>query len=735
MATNSAEQSKTVAVSTATNATFKDQKSVVAEQDDLSLTSNGNTTGNQATIYKIDPHNFQCERNVVNMSDLKAIEFSEEHSSFAKLSNQPILMGKVKQNSPSRLDEDNHYFNENSSPNKQNGNTIFGNLSNLFEGDQKYEVQITTDELYDFENILSNPSTSAVEGNKPITIEIVTGESSNSADDIMSALHSNMALYDQCEESDDYEFGEKSHLIRRVREDEDIYGCVICGVEFGSLRTMYHHLKTHPREGNTVICTFAGCGKILSSKSALKTHVLIHENIKPHQCPFCPKSFRVQSALSEHMTCHGDLNLKFTCPECPKTFPSEKILKRHMRVHDPNTTCKICNKNFSSKASYKIHMQLHDKNYKYHQCKECGKKLRRKIDLDIHMRIHTGEKPYTCRICSVKFRHEQGLKQHMKTHENKENPLQCIHCHKVFDSFEKLNKHKRAVHPKTKTATCKICHKKLCSEASLATHMLIHDDVKNYKCSFCFKSFRHAQALKKHEQLHKNPEKPNQCVICQIDHRTFEELTRHNKKFHPKEKKYKCQECGKYLSSVLSWKSHQRIHTNKKPYKCDYCTQSFKHQQGQLQHMKSHHYDLYHSNAPPLDNETLPQRGPIIPPYTEFVQEEMEDEGETPSILYNEDSHCFRFPIYQKTPSPNKRKRKHKVAFDGEMEHDEEAHMVTMVSTRSHDNHGRSLHVIEDPMVEDEEEKPVMVADHHDNHHHEDDDEMPSTVGSTIELS
>ena len=292
MATNSAEQSKTVAVSTATNATFKDQKSVVAEQDDLSLTSNGNTTGNQATIYKIDPHNFQCERNVVNMSDLKAIEFSEEHSSFAKLSNQPILMGKVKQNSPSRLDEDNHYFNENSSPNKQNGNTIFGNLSNLFEGDQKYEVQITTDELYDFENILSNPSTSADVGNKPITIEIVTGESSNSADDIMSALHSNMALYDQCEESDDYEFGEKSHLIRRVREDEDIYGCVICGVEFGSLRTMYHHLKTHPREGNTVICTFAGCGKILSSKSALKTHFLIHENIKPHTCKICNKKFR-----------------------------------------------------------------------------------------------------------------------------------------------------------------------------------------------------------------------------------------------------------------------------------------------------------------------------------------------------------------------------------------------------------------------------------------------------------
>ena len=112
----------------------------------------------------------------------------------------------------------------------------------------------------------------------------------------------------------------------------------------------------------------------------------------------------------------------------------------------------------------------------------------------------------------------------------------------------------------------------------------------------------------------------------------------------------------------------------------------------------------------------------------------MEDGGETPSILYSDD-HSFQFPIYQKANSPNKGKRKHKVAFDGEMEHDEEEHMVTMVHARSHDNHhhGRSLHVIEDAMVE--EEKPVIVVDHHDNHHHGDEDEMPSTVGSTIELS
>ena len=414
MAKNGLEENKSVAVSTVANISLNDEKSVVADQDVLRLTNNDNST-NQATIYKIDPDNFQCERNVVNMSDLKAaqpltIEYGEEQNSHAKLPIQPILMGKVKQNSPLRVEEDDSMYNQKSTPIKQNEDLFFGNLSNLLEGNEKYEIQITTDDMYDNENIDSNvnTSTSAVIDGKPLVIEIVTDMSSATADDIMSALHSNMVMYDQCEENDEYEFGEKSHLIKRVKDDEDIYGCVICGQEFGSLRTMYHHLKTHPREGNTVICTFPGCGKTLSSKSALKTHVLIHENIKPHNCPFCPKTFRVQSALSEHMTCHGDLNQKFPCPDCPKTFPTERILKRHMRVHDPNTTCKLCNKNFSSKASYKIHMQLHDSNYKYHQCTICHKKLRRKIDLEIHMRIHTGEKPFSCPTCHVKFRHEQG---------------------------------------------------------------------------------------------------------------------------------------------------------------------------------------------------------------------------------------------------------------------------------------------------------------------------------------
>ena len=73
-----------------------------------------------------------------------------------------------------------------------------------------------------------------------------------------------------------------------------------------------------------------------------------------------------------------------------------------------DTTCTVCNKSFSSKAARKKHMELHDENYKYHVCEICGKKLKRKAGLEIHMRIHTGEKPYTCPLCNVRFAHEQG---------------------------------------------------------------------------------------------------------------------------------------------------------------------------------------------------------------------------------------------------------------------------------------------------------------------------------------
>jgi hypothetical protein len=52
-------------------------------------------------------------------------------------------------------------------------------------------------------------------------------------------------------------------------------------------------------------CTFPGCGKVLSCKYRLKTHLeRFHLNIRKYECPECFKMFKSRDNLHDHMTKH-----------------------------------------------------------------------------------------------------------------------------------------------------------------------------------------------------------------------------------------------------------------------------------------------------------------------------------------------------------------------------------------------------------------------------------------------
>ncbi|XP_031633805.1 zinc finger protein 333-like [Contarinia nasturtii] len=132
----------------------------------------------------------------------------------------------------------------------------------------------------------------------------------------------------------------------------------------------------------------------------------------------------------------------FSCGICKKAYRDKSNLKRHLKTHNRKQPirCSKCWKKFAEDGNKDPHEKLCKR--RTYQCYLCKIVKQGSQQLKGHMRTHhTGARPFSCKLCGIRFAWRSAATRHMKIfHHLKNNAITSIN---LFDSLQS-GKHQKS---------------------------------------------------------------------------------------------------------------------------------------------------------------------------------------------------------------------------------------------------------------------------------------------------
>ncbi|XP_041079399.1 POZ-, AT hook-, and zinc finger-containing protein 1-like isoform X4 [Polyodon spathula] len=208
----------------------------------------------------------------------------------------------------------------------------------------------------------------------------------------------------------------------------------------------------------------------------------------------------------------------FPCGLCGKIFSDGVRLRNHEAQHSaPSISLHSMG---NSENGVPIHIGVADGTRKRERtrrhvgCDICGKVFRDVYHLNRHKLSHSGEKPYACPVCGLRFKRKDRMSYHVRSHDGSVGkPYVCQTCGKGFSRPDHLNGHIKQVHTSERPHKCQTCNASFATRDRLRSHLACHED--KIPCQVCGKFLRAAYMT---DHLKKHSEGPhNYCSICNKD--------------------------------------------------------------------------------------------------------------------------------------------------------------------------------------------------------------------------